>query len=48
MEAAIEHGVEFAAWMSQAVSTTFNKKGSEPKRKERNVRNNKNKTEIFL
>lgn len=37
---AMENGVEFGAWASQAMSATFNKKGFKPKKKEGDVRNN--------
>lgn len=42
MEAAIENGVEFGTWVSQAMSATFNKKELGPKRKEMIKNNNRN------
>lgn len=42
MEAAIENGVEFGTWVSQAMSATFNKTGLGPKRKEMIKNNNRN------
>lgn len=52
MKAATEQGVAFGAWVSQAMSATFGKKGSEPRREkgmyEAIKKNDSNKIEIYL
>lgn len=41
MEAAVENGIDFGAWMSQSMSAAFSKQGFERKREEGNVRHDK-------